>query len=98
MTEVQVRAEVDEQVRLLIEQMFQARTFAREWQTIYENLREDVNEALGEADEATFDGEPIVRRVPQRSPYFDRTRFRKDFPDLAERYTEERFSYRMVAP
>jgi predicted phage-related endonuclease len=59
------------------------------WEKIRDDLNRTLKDVMADADIATVDGVPALRRTVARRSRFDTKLFREEFPELAEKYMIE---------
>jgi hypothetical protein len=63
-----------------LELVRKARQLAAQWKELAENTMARIKDAIGEAEEATIDGKPVVRHSTRTVTRVDSKRLRADLP------------------
>lgn len=64
-----------------LDQIREAKARAKQWSTIADVLMADVKDAVGEAEEATIDGRPVVRHSVRQVTRLDTKALRAEIPE-----------------
>jgi len=68
-------------LRLILENIRIAKQNARSWAEVAENLMADVKARVGDADQGTVDGKPVVRHSIRHVTRLDSKRLRAELPE-----------------
>jgi predicted phage-related endonuclease len=71
----------------LIDKLRHAREMQSTWADVEKEARTEIEQIMGDAETATYRGQPVITWKPVKSNRFDQAAFKKEHPDLHALFT-----------